>query len=175
MNWIFLHTYSSSSLSTDTGCLTFDCHERFYNFCFLQPASGVFDGMGGGERPGAIAPSQIEGEKEKANSPAFDNCFWTFSKNLSKGGDLSEIFYGPSLQTKLDAPLQLATSFFVPCLFGNCSLLLNKWSNLRATRAPLLPVYRASCGARFAYCTCIPYYPQISSRVCHPHFREWWH
>ena len=52
-----------------------------------------------------MAPRQIEGEGRKANTPPFDNLFLNFFKKHKQRGDPLELFYGPSLQIELDAPL----------------------------------------------------------------------
>ena len=67
----------------------------------LEMAPSVAYSTGGG-RQGAVK-SRRRGEK--ANTPPFGNCFWNFLNKHEQRGDPLEIFYGPSLQIELDAPL----------------------------------------------------------------------
>ena len=78
-------------------------------------ANGAFWGGGpGGHGP---PPVKSRGRGEKANTPPFDNLFWKFFKKQKQRGDpldifskniSMELFYGPSLQIELDAPLLCA-------------------------------------------------------------------
>ena len=68
-----------------------------------RTTSGAFGGGGpGGHGP----PVKSRGRGEKANTPPFDNLFLKFFQKHKQRGDPLELFYGPSLQIKLDAPLR---------------------------------------------------------------------
>ena len=55
--------------------------------------------------------AHLRGRGEKANTPPFDNFFLNFFKKHKQRGDPLELFYGPSFQIELDAPLGSGVCF----------------------------------------------------------------
>ena len=100
--------------------------------------SGAFDG--GGPWP----PVKSRGRREKANTPPppLIICFWNFFKKHKQRGDPLELFYGPSLQIELDAPLcktsiyKAEKSWISKMAFGKfyciCVIWSNHWDSLNA-------------------------------------------